>query len=238
MEWNSSIHPLFARQWTIWMNTHSLGHLRICLASYHPPAVVEFIPAIVDWNNVHKHTVFGSAVKATDLDLERWKHPSEKKISKLHDQIYVVVIEVHLYVEANASPISGEVCFFSGGLKLFLRSILKLTSWWPQPDCSLRIKASCDASCCKHERETFPPSDTSELLNRLHAFISKVIWKIQSDTPQLLHPICYPRVGLKNQPDLTQLTFLYSNPHNKESQRGSYSENSVHVLQANRFRRT
>jgi len=38
MERDHFLHPMFASGWTVWVNVHPLGHLRIRFARHDPPA--------------------------------------------------------------------------------------------------------------------------------------------------------------------------------------------------------
>ena len=47
------VHPMFAGGWRVGMDVHSLGHLRVGLARYHPARVVELVSAVINAGDVH-----------------------------------------------------------------------------------------------------------------------------------------------------------------------------------------
>ena len=85
---NSFIHPLFACGWTVGVDVHPFGHLRIGLASHHPLAVVKLVSKVVGGHNVQQQDVLGLLIQAGEFKLHLWKNLSKNR--KISINFYVI----------------------------------------------------------------------------------------------------------------------------------------------------
>jgi len=74
MKRHGSAHPLITGQRGVRVDVHSLRHLGVRLTGHDPARVVELVPALVHWNNVHHEDVLAASLQPANLHLERREH--------------------------------------------------------------------------------------------------------------------------------------------------------------------
>ena len=76
VEGDRFVHPLLASAGRVRVDVEAFGHLRVCLASHQPSAVVEFVATVVHGSDVHQHDVLGLTLQAGHVEFERREHSS------------------------------------------------------------------------------------------------------------------------------------------------------------------